>query len=62
MSDAIPGRRTTPAARPINTPAFGTSVLKPTKVVYRPGALDYQRHPSMVNGKRVDYHVKGEGQ
>lgn len=59
MSQATPGRKTTPAARPygiteskVNTP--------PRHVVHRPGALDYQKHPSRIGDRLVPYHVQDE--
>ena len=61
MSEVTPGRKTTAPAHPIGIGGFNQPPLPITaKPVYRPGAMDYQKCPSLVNGKPVPYHVQDE--
>jgi len=58
LSESTPGRKTTPAAKPIGIDLLNQPVLVPRKPTYRLGAMDYQRCNSLVNGKPVPYHVQ----
>jgi hypothetical protein len=58
VSESSPGRKTTPPARPIGIDLLTQPTLVPTKATYRPGAMDYQKCPSIVHGKEVPYHVQ----
>ena len=58
MSESTPGRKTTPAAKPIGIDLLNQPTLVPRKAVYRKGSMDYQKCQSLVNGKQVPYHVQ----
>ena len=60
MSESTPGRKTTPAAKPIGIDLLNQPVLVPRKPTYRPGAMDYQKCPSIVGGREVPYHVQDQ--
>ena len=60
MSEVTPSRKTTPAAMPIGIGSFKQPPLVQDKPVYRPGSMNYQKCPSIVNGREVPYHVQDE--